>query len=268
MYEGVSLMRFSPMKSILLSLVLLLNCCLSGRAQFGVEQPFFLQTASASQFTPQSIDHLGYWWVSSDVQTNVTVTNWVDRIASASWTNGADSKRPTNSASGVHFVRASSQQLTNTPGITFAEGSGDSEAATHFFIIRPDAVNVFQAFLIRSISVSSKDFGITSAALLYLHIAPTISTDGALAANNWYDVAITCKTGPESIFYTNGVPSSTNAFNLGTGVNEWKCFGGNSGGGYLGAYVRELAIWTNYTMTSLEVSNLHRYATNTYAYSP
>ena len=255
------------MKRLFAILILIIMPLAVVRAQFGVEQPFFAlaSTAAASgPFGPTNVAGLGNWWVFSDVVTNAAVSNWVDRIQFKALTNSGTA-RPTNSALGVHFVEASSTQLTNS-GVPIGDNDG-TKKHTQWYIINLDNASGFHAFVGTSPAAARQnhlgfDFGKN-----YFFITPTLYESGAIAAGAWVDVCLVGGSGNTSTWYTNGVASTTVANSLDNGIN-WRCWGGDGLNGFCSVFVREYAIFTNTVLSASSVSNLHYYATNLYKYTP
>lgn len=217
-------------------------------------------------FTPRSIPNLSYWWVSSDVPTNINVTNWTDRIQGAIYTNGTTgASRPTNSALGMHFSRASSQILTNN-----VISLGGTNTGSYWIIMRRDFSGGFQDFLDYANSGDSEWY-FDNVNQMSIDAATVIKNIGAQAASTFFDAyLISDNANVRTSLYTNGVLGAT--FTTYTALNFQKPLGFIMGGilnnGFLDGYIKELGIWTNTIFTTIQISNLHYYTTNTYPITP
>lgn len=208
---------------------------------------------------PTSISGLGYYWVSSDLTVGATVTNWVDRIQSAVWTNSG-SLQPTNSASGVCFD--GSKTLTNNVLFSFA-GSNNYKLWIVMKNVRNTTVENFYNQL-GTANNSGQAFGGGNV------IDPVSQAPRFIAITNIIQDWLVCGTG-------NNVLTTTRTNNISTGYagvltasgnNLLASFASTANGNARGFfYVVEVAWFTN-DITSVQADTLHKYATNTYNFSP
>lgn len=232
--------------------VLLLFLASVAHAQ--IDKSFLVRKRFASPTNPSQIAGSAFWWVAEDNALG-RVSAWPDRIQGSTWSNGDTAVQPTNTASGVQFWRNATTFLTNTVDISA------STVSSHFLIFKLNRNTIQQSILNVSPSVNTRAIGIdpSPAGQLFIFVSPNSRNNGLLQSNTWYSVLITCSSAPQTVFYTNGIPSNTNnAGNLGSAT--WGSFGGNSGNGFLEAHVRELAIWTNTVLTGADAATLHAYA--------
>lgn len=212
----------------------------------------------SSSVTPRSFGGLVYWWVSSDLQTNVNVTNWVDRVSSNVKTNGADSLRPTNSATGIGFTGTTF--LTNT--VPFAVPS----PGTFWIIISPQVPSSNGA---TESTVQVGGFGMlyTTSGNTLRPFASGNATFASYAAGIWYAVGEVANNVANDVrYFTNTVfiTHNNNGFSVGGNMN----FTGKDGAGdpYKGK-ILEIAYY-NTILTDDQITNkvtgLFGYAHNTY----
>ncbi len=250
----------------------LLLLSLNAQAQLPIVPLQRFVSASASVFVPSNIvTGIKYWWVSSDMVTNITVTNWIDRIQQSVWTNISTATTcPTNSSLGTHFLRTSSQRLTNSVTVSLAGDGSSFDTNTQWFIVNLDTTPGFEDILTGLPASSSPTVGFSSGAP-YFFQSPTLASDGTLATGKFVDVAIVSSSdsghvNPVLTFYTNGIPSQTNTSVAIPQADGWNTLGVGGNGAYNG-YIREYAVYSN-KLSSVNVSNLHYYATNLYGYTP
>jgi len=244
------------------------------RAQLPVVQLPQFVLSSVPPSPPSNVDNtIEFWWVSSDMATNITVTNWIDRIRSSTWTNISTATTcPTNSSSGVHFLASNSQRLTNSTAVPI-NTSGSTDTNSWWIIINMDTVNTSPDWLSQTpTGPGSPTMGHLSGSP-YTYDGTTLAQDGNISAGHYVDVCLTSTSGsghsaPHNVtFYTNGIPSNTNTLtSIATSV-QLKCLGGDTVNGFYNGYIVELAVYSN-TLSSVTVSNLHRYATNLYKFTP
>ena len=220
---------------------------------------------------PTNITSRGYrWWVSSDVTVGVTVSNqWLDRIASARLWQMNTAISPTNSALGVRFNGG--QTLTN---VVFDPTKGDTSVtnAWVYIIFNPDHNTGSPAN--KAIASAADGRGIlfnTSDSLSYAGFdsgGPN-TLNRVLSTGVMHDIAVAYNK-TNTTWYTNGVPTLTNTTASFDDYDQQ--YVGNSGApafeGPIKMYISELFFVTNETPTSITISNMHRYATNTYGFTP
>lgn len=240
----------------ILSFLLFTSTCF-GQLTMQSMQPFFNGNLSPA-VTPRSFGGLVYWWVSSDLQTNVNVTNWVDRVSSNVKTNGADSLRPTNSATGIGFTGTT--WLTNTT--PFAVPS----PGTFWILISPQVP--------ASNGATESTVQIGGNGMLYMTAANTMrpfasgnTAFASYAAGVWYAVGEAANNVANDVrYFTNKVfiTHNNNGFSVGGNMN----FTGKDGAGapYKGK-ILEIAYY-NILLTDDQITNnvtgLYAYAHNTY----
>lgn len=214
-------------------------------------------------FTPRSLPGLGYWWVFSDMPTNINVTNWVDRIQSSVWTNkNTDASRPTNSSLGVHFKRSSQQWLTNELKAVFDTNS------SHFLILERTTAGGFQDILDCKNTGDSELMMFNDNKLTWWGGAQ--QADGVPPLSAFFDFCFMPSLAENKIrWYTNGLASNTNnSTAIPANFCSWGWLGGIAFSGYFDGYIKEILIWTNRVLSSSEIAQLHTYYTNLYGYTP
>lgn len=245
---------------------LILFLCYSVKAQLPVVQ--LPQLNNAVVTTPQTLG-ARYWWVSSDLTTNVNVTNWVDRIQSFVFTNGDDSLRPTNSATGVGFD--GSHWLSNTPGFDWeTSGAGTASVWVVFSPVTAAAAN--GGFLASDSSAGSgiyspsgnqmKNFGDKGNATMFNFVS-----------GNTYDMAITISNiagqtynWTNNVFATTAIAGQPNR-TAGHSNQIYLAKDGQASPVFFKGKVLEL-VWFYSNIEASVISQLHTYATNKYGYTP
>ncbi len=211
---------------------------------------------------PSSVTNLAYWWVASDLTLNTKVTNWVDRIQGAVWTNGDTATQPTNSTSGVCFDTTT--ELTNS--VLDLSGAPWNGGATWCAVIQPISVTpgVVSGVWIKD----TRDFGIG-----FLSSGNAINVNsfgvmfkGLTVKQDWmFPIA----GGGSSAYFTNNVQAHD-----GTGGNlfnnkTYRLASAVSGGTKGAFFIQEFLIYTNLLATqSVNRATLHTYFTNTYNFAP
>lgn len=228
-----------------------------GFGSFSHDQPFLAKdTTASSEINPQALA-ANYWWRYHDMPTNISVTNWSDTIRGSVWTN-ASASIPTNSSIGVRFDKANSQQLTNS-GIDF------TDLSMTWLILQRTSDGSFQYILSKD-NGGALNLAFFADNRIFLEQVSVSKFDGTIAVNTWFDLAfVSDSVNGVSYFYTNGVPAVTNSPNISV-TSFWRFLGGIAAGGFWNGNLREMAVWTNTIVTSSNIFELHKYATNKYAY--
>ena len=257
----------------------LLIFLLSASACFGqltVQQmePFFKGAGVPSVFYPTNLPGVWIrWWVASDNPTNITITNWVDRVVAAQLTNTL-ALSPTNSALGMGFNGSTYLQWKDI----LTTDNNSSVTNVVFLIMQPitPSTDFSGVYGIRDVAQYSTGRGLmtrTTGAYQW--------NDGVFQADickftsgSYQDMAI---VGPEAtsttsmLFYTNGILgfSAANAGWLTSRPHNVVGHNSNNNGNYKGL-IQEMLVGTNIPIAqvTMVVSNLHWYATNTYHFTP
>lgn len=236
--------------------------------------------SGSNPLIPQTISGLYYWWRSSDLAVGNKVTNWIDRIQGASLTNETAATQPTNSASGVYFD--GTMFLTNNPEFGLTSENTTGGGCTIFFILKWG-----DSTLTRAPYLSSRSNGVATANRTYSLISKALA-DSSNSGSRWLKMEGTstwvpllgADSGAYSIptnqvitlctaktwstttdSYTNGVLSKSGITT--DGSERFAKIGADYGGWFWKGTIIEEMIYTN-VLTSLQISNLNYYATNTY----
>lgn len=217
-------------------------------------------SSSSSSFTPESIGTIRYYWLSSDLVTNVTVTNWTDRIHGLVASESNAALRPTNVAGlGVHF--AGTEQIGTFATNFDWQVNNVAQTGSVFIVFTP----VTPSSTLNGLSVSSDTHGLytkSSGVFAYFGDLGSANPFGSFSSGTTMDMTLAVQPGTLSIL-TNGVACTSG--NLGMGVQQ-AAFGGDTLGHFKG-YLAEIS-WYSNTLSSPQISQLHQYATNRYGYSP
>ena len=248
-----------------------LRACIPSRAQVMLPHRHGAIQLQSTSFTPESIGTLRYYWVASDLPTNTAVSDWVDRIQGAHASQGASGNQPTNSASGIHFVAASSKFLTNNP-IFWTTNATYAHQQSFYAIITPFLPPSTWG-IIAGCSNANDGFegdGLATRATtnwFYSGIGGSL-TFGAFTAGTTADIGVSIASGDDR-FYTNGVFCDSRTIDDVYGYQ--RCIGcvfiDGTPSLLLNAYLQELMFFSN-AITATDFANLHKYATNKYGYSP
>lgn len=240
---------------IRLLLILLALCGATSAATVTVRGPRIANsTPVVGGDIPSSVGTLLYRWRASDLTMNGAVSNWVDSVSGRHVTQATGANQPTNSSQGVHFWGSQMLGVTNV----------SIQNSNALFMV----VNLATPLSWRPIlGVTSSETGIgfeNANNEFWLISSKKLST--AIGANTNIDVVLDGWNFGNA--YTNGAFSSTNssAFNMAIGA-----FGGDQGGGVgdrITGFILEICIYRASTLTSVNVSNLHYYSTNTYGGFP
>jgi hypothetical protein len=230
----------------------------------------------------QSI-HLAYYWDSTDLTNNVTITNWTDRIQGVIATQPDSTKRNTNSSKGLRLgaaVAASrAYNLTNNLVNISPESSSIITNMVLFCVCQWDgSLDQFSCQALFDDYANGNDA--QGAASLYLRNADNNRgyclgkyTDSPFTAKSPFTAnqttTLICQiptNGATWITYTNGT-LETGGNNSHAGFTNITTFGATNVGstyhpmlGWLGV----VAIGTNTVLTATSVSNLNWYGTNTF----
>jgi hypothetical protein len=248
------------------ALLLLSASCAFGQMSLQDMQPFF-KGASTTLAGPNSISLLGYWWVSSDLVTGATISNWTDRVSGIVATNGTanTANMPTNAALGLRFNGG--QNLTNTPCPPTAQ-FGSETIASYFLIANSDRVASGTPGICSDFPTGR---GIQLGATPpnkweYGGIAASQTVMGLAQTNTPTDI-IFVLANSSTVAYTNGV--QTFSANQGT-INhfDFQEFGHSGTFGFFKGYILEYAIYTNKNFSAGDIATLHNYAVSRYGVSP
>lgn len=211
-------------------------------------------------------------WVASDVPLNNVVSNqWADRIQGVLLQQGDGTKQPTNSSLGVYFN--GTWFLTNVAKTFNAGGGGFAVLA----ILNQDVTTGTQMGITDDTHTGDgiPQFNTGGGSTFWVRGASGSDFQDMKFVNpgNTLHDILFCPTNgaANSTCFTNGVATPcTIAAN--SQQPNMVGFGRESGGTQLfHGYLRELIVWTNqasFTFSSVNVSNVHYYATNTYGFTP
>jgi hypothetical protein len=219
---------------------------------------------------PNQITNIRYWWNFSDNPTNVNVTNWVDRIQGLVLTNNADSKRPTNSTTGVGFN--GSTYLTNIANFTILVGTGATgsvwvvcsmvTSAGAFGAVIGDRTSGGNGFG-ESSGTQMKWFGAGGSGTICDFVSGTTIRD--------VGIVITNTTSGQMLFWTNNVFINTAGIGAGDTTNPQKWVGCAESSGNPASFskvkILDLAFFYG-KLTTTDLTGLHKWATNQYGFSP
>jgi hypothetical protein len=243
--------------------------CLSASAQLPVI-PYMLPSA-ASVFYPTNLPGTWVaWWVASDNPTNITITNWVDRVKGESLTNTL-ALSPTNSATGMGLTGSTYLKLKH---YIVPAGNNTQDTNMLFMVIVPitpstdfsglwggDDTTLYTGGRLLFVRTTSKyHFNSTSALDLGAAWPSGVMTDIVLMG---------AKANTGITLWTNGISSFASAQDGFSQADSLLGWNPNNSGGFKGKVV-EILRGSNIppVSVSLIVSNLHWYATNTYHYAP
>lgn len=209
-------------------------------------------------------------WVATDVPNNNVVSNqWADRIQGVLLQQGDPTKQPTNSTSGVYFN--GTWYLTNVPQAFVAGGGGfavlvviDQDVTTGTQMLITDSTHTGDG-IPQFNTGGGSTFWVRGAAGSDFQNLKFVNPGNVL-----HDIMFTPTNGAaHATCFTNGVATPCDIA-ANTGQPNMVGFGRESGGTQLyHGWLRELIVWTNQTsFSSLNVSNIHYYCTNTYGFTP
>jgi len=204
------------------------------------------------------INHLGLGisnrWLSASLATNASITDWIDVTNSFHWIQGTSPSPPTNRALvGARFDDNiwldSTNILRNTALVWFAIfifedewrcGNGAHANQTIFWSNNSGAQTtlISGSCITGPLEVGSSGCG---------SLATNVQNNFVVSSGTVYTNGISCAVG-------NGMGAFANASRVGN-------FGlSGAGGQSLTGYLREFIIFTNTTITTVQVSNLNYYA--------
>ena len=218
-------------------------------------------------FAPTNIAGMALWWKASDV-TAGNVASWVDRIQGKAARRTADTHVKSDST-GILFDGTSGIQLTNASAITL------SVPFSFWYIIKPTTAppsgNWYTVW--NSQNNSAGSFAVHTPGGNYswdveINVGDNVYGQQLLVNNTIYDLVCTEVSAITPSVWTNGV-ASTRVSGADTGTStDFFFIGDDSQGDPMNGYIIEIGVWTNTTLSSTSVSNLHYYSTNTYGYTP
>ena len=255
-------------------LLLLTLFSLSASAASGLRDPAFLASlsktnAAAASPSPSLVDaSLRYWWVASDKPLGLKVTNWLDRVQSQVLTNSNDGTRPTNSASGIAFNRLSSYSLQFSPTPTPASVNINGTGVVYVIVTPTETASTFDSIISTDDTAGASLFTQDSGFTWGNNVAQTIF--GPLTYGRTMDVMVVITNATAGGYgYTNGVFAKAFASNLGDLTGSLKSVGKdqNGAGHFYTGFIKEIIFYSN-VLSTVSISNLHWYATNTYGFAP
>jgi hypothetical protein len=259
---------------ILFSLIFaLLGGCWIASGQSFIGRPMF--PLNSGGVGPESIPHLRFYWVSSDMPTNTVISVWTDRIQGQNIVS-TNTGAPTNYAKGVYF-NGSSQRLTLTNPFTWKATGGDMTGSVWVVIAPQTGISSSFASIISAAGTPTENSD---------GYGPMVKSDGVLHWSADAGAADFATFSNEQIIdisaqlYLTNVPSnaiwtrlSTNAVQAyHASINQPSSYIRQIGwrkdlNRFFKGYIKELAFFTN-VLTQAEITTLHNYATNTYNFTP
>lgn len=224
--------------------------------------------AFSGGLTPASIAGLENWWVFTDLITNnQTIGNWVDRRSGHLMTNVPSYTKPvTNTQYGLLFQAESLMQAyTNSTTLTLNSNSAlcvifrPTNNADFCQLVRGLYNSDGSPFLVRRFTGGTWRTGTDAS-------QSTLCAD--FAANTIHDFLWTSDDANGVKTYTNGVAAAYTRVKAGQFAPTVVGGANTSANNGLQGYVLEVHYWTNVVFSSVNISNLHYYCTNTYQYGP
>lgn len=221
--------------------------------------------SSSPQWIPSSDNTIWLWWNYQDLTVGNNVNLWIDRISSFKFFQTVTARQPTNSSLGVYFS-GSTQYLTNSP-TTFNR----NQLATVCIIFRPftpasDASTVFGGDGSAGLTGNRSLQTYTTGALHYQGDGGDVAF-GHFGSGTEIDWAIYLGSLNQVSIWTNGVLAVTNSTS--SGMDIIGLIGGRLDvSRFYKGYIREIIWYTNTTFNPTLIANLHKYATNTYGFTP
>lgn len=262
---------------------LLLHTCalIIGLSALGQPAPInrraFALSGLASTSTPLDIltNSMFLRWVHTDMTTGWVVTNnWVDRIQSVVWP-GVAGATPTNLANGVFFAGGQYLDLASN-----SKGAGNSSTVQWAMLLIYNQTDNSATDMLIGDGNGTGGYGIQlnqgADGLYWVHYNTIFRRLCQRPAPNLvHDVLICCTNGMSHMTcFTNGVytgadhnqgEASTTGFLVKTLAADY------SGAQKFVGFIKEVIVWTNaaaFSWSSVNASNVHYYATNTYSYTP
>lgn len=251
------------MKAPLLLLATALTCFGQGFFSFEVPLP---GSAATAPFTPASLPGLAFQWVASDLTVSNNVTDWVDRIQHYHWTQSSAGSQPTNSALGVRFYVSGGMRYLNVTNLCINLNQVDS----WYMVITPDAQSGDDHYILAHSFNSGGcrgGFHIDSSGRLANNVGLVLKAASQINGTT-FDFSGSW-IGTNNIYYTNGIPQTTNNTVVAGGTLYYVGALADSGGdpAYRG-YISEFGIYTNTSLNQAQITLLHNYATNIYNITP
>lgn len=240
------------MRTRLLSLIIFLSC-LTCFGQFGIEQPFFLQ--SSTTWTPASVPGLMYWWHSADLPDG-PVNTWTDRISGVQFKLATGSG--TNTPNGIYFS-GTTKYTNDAPVVTTNYCRG---AVMNVLLSTVTTINRYWSFWGTNDYTTAWHFYDSGPATPLQWREDDIINN--IPTGNMTDIVM-CESNTAVAFsYTNGVFAKLHGPVSSTGVNSpisWLGDDDNANYPFHG-YIKELAVWTNIIDWRPYAADFHVYATN------
>ena len=224
--------------------------------------------ASAAAFSPTDLTGLVFRVSSTNLPLNSTINSWTDSIGGVVLTQAVASLRPTNASVGLWF--------SNSQNFIFPVWVKTTTTNPMMVVISPfsppNAPNIYGDILAGNSGGGSCGLYLYQAANITFTLNPYGSTEqhwfagpNGSIGTNLVTVFVNGGLTPLGLetYYTNGIPNATNTPTVYT--FPFNIMGADWVGGKYQGYIMEIGIWSNRpTFTSVQVSNLYHYATNTY----
>lgn len=237
-------------------------------------RPFIQSSVECND--PSCVAGKAYWWVASDVPVGTSITNYMDRISSNIWKKASSNAFvPTNTTSGFRFDGYNfNVWVTNdiTPlGSSFGIFMVLKLSRNHTI------AGLYTTYILGQDPASSDErilLGDSTTNIMRVMKGSAVSMNATNVFDNFptnvfKDICITVNAANSNLIaYANGAVTTNIVHNAYTNmVAKWNRFGSQGTGGYFTGWLPELIYFTN-ALSSSDVAILHRYATNTYGFSP
>ncbi len=199
---------------------------------------------------------IAFRWKASTLADGA-VNLWTDSLTGNNLFQSSGGNQPTKDANGVTFATGKWFDSTN---VTLRCASGVDALDTFLVICNLDSTA--EGYLL---GVGNNSWmGVSGSTQWFNPNGPW----GTPVTGQWVDLVYAGWDGANYNSYTNGVIGNSGP--AGSLYNSTVQYVGRvTGGGYFKGKVQEVIVWTNVVgFTSLQVSNIHWYSTNTYAYTP